>query len=276
MTPAAGGPLSSRAVPAPALNEDVVLLSLRDRGYRRVELVHELRQPRTIPFHRRGPSWQLQLEQPPVHRFEYLLELEHRDGRVERVPDPGNPRRARGAFGEKSVLEFTGYEPPDWVGDEESQTGDLRELTLPSRLLRTETAALLWSAAETDPLAELPLLLVHDGPDYARFSEVLRLFDHLVAFAEVPPFRAALVPPPLDRNETYSASARYARALAEEWLPALASEIADGLGAWFGRWRQGAELEYLGFVPPNGIGASLQAGPIDAGYLLLHLVERPR
>jgi enterochelin esterase-like enzyme len=51
---------------------------------------------------------------------------------------------------------------------------------------------------------------------------VLHLFDHLVAFAELPPFRAALLPPPLDRNEMYSASARYTRALAEEWLPALA------------------------------------------------------
>ena len=30
------------------------------------------------------------------------------------------------------------------------------------------------------------------------------------------------IPPPLDRNEMYSASARYARVLADEWLPALA------------------------------------------------------
>jgi enterochelin esterase family protein len=205
------------------LIEDTVVLSLPDRGYRRVELLHELRRPRAVPFRRRGVRWELHLERPPVDRLEYLLELEHRDGRVECVPDPVNPRRAPGAFGEKSVLEFPAYEPPDWVGDDESQTGDLRELTLPSRLLRTETSALLWSAAETDPLEELPLLLVHDGPDYASFSDVLRLFDHLVAFAEVPPFRAALVPPPIDRNETYSASTRYARALAEEWLPALAA-----------------------------------------------------
>ena len=30
----------------------------------------------------------------------------------------------------------------------------------------------------------------------------------------MPPLRAALIPPPLDRLETYTASARYARALA--------------------------------------------------------------
>jgi enterochelin esterase family protein len=226
-------------VPGPAVIDDVALLSVPDRGYRRVELAHELRSHRLVPFRRRGARWELQLERPPVDRLEYLLELEHRNGRIERVPDPGNPRRAPGAFGEKSVLEFPGYEPPEWVGDDESQRGDLRELPLPSRRLRTTTTAMLWSAAETDPLDELPLLFVHDGPEYARFSDVLRLFDHLVAFAEVPPFRAALVPPPLDRDEMYSASARYARLLADEWLPALAAAAPSasrpvGLGASLG------------------------------------------
>src|SRR5205807_2936182 len=43
-------------------------------------------------------------------------------------------------------------------------------------------------------------------------------------FGEVPPLRAALVPPPLDRNELYSASARYANALAAELVPALPSD----------------------------------------------------
>jgi enterochelin esterase-like enzyme len=231
--------LSSRTVSGPSVIEDIAELSLPDRGYGRVGLVHELRRPRLVPFRRRGARWELQLEQPPVDRLEYLLELEHRDGQVERVPDPGNPRRAAGAFGEKSVLEFPGYEPPEWIDDDESPKGDLRELPLRSRRLRTEIKAMLWSAAETDPRDELPLIFVHDGPEYARFSGVLRLFEHLVASAEVPPFRAALVPPPLDRSETYSASARYARALADEWLPALAGAAPFpsrpiGLGASLG------------------------------------------
>jgi enterochelin esterase family protein len=49
----------------------------------------------------------------------------------------------------------------------------------------------------------------------------VRLLDHLVDFGEVPELRAALVPPPGDRNETYSASARYANALAAELVPAI-------------------------------------------------------
>jgi enterochelin esterase-like enzyme len=226
-------------VSVPAVTEDVALLSFDDGAYRRVELAHELRRPRLVPFERRGTRWELRLERPPVDRLEYLLELEHRNGRVERTPDPGNPLRAPGAFGEKSVLEFPGYEAPGWTADDESETGELRELSLASRTLRTTTPALLWSAAETDSRERLPLLLVHDGPDYARFSQVLRLFDHLVAFAELPPFRAALLPPPRDRNDSYSASARYARALAGDWMPALeeAAPFAGrplGLGASLG------------------------------------------
>ena len=212
----------SLAVSGPAVTEDVAVLSLADGRYSRVELAHELRRPRLVPFRCTANGWELRLERPPVDRLEYLLELEHRDGRVERVPDPDNPLRAPGAFGEKSVLEYPEYEPPGWVVDEESQAGELRTLPLPSRLLHRTTETLLWSAAETDPLEPLPLLVVHDGPDYAEFSDILRLFDHLVAFAELPPFRAVLLPPPPGRNEMYSASARYARVLAEEWLQALA------------------------------------------------------
>jgi enterochelin esterase family protein len=155
------------------------------------------------------------------------------------VPDPANPLRAPGAFGEKSVLELPGYEPPAWVADEESPPGELAELTLDSRLLRTSVDAILWSAADSIPGEPLPLLLVHDGPEYSRYSDLLRLLDHLVAFGELPPLRAALLPPPLDRGETYSASTRYARALAEEWVPQLAEAAPFaarpfGLGASLG------------------------------------------
>src|SRR5262249_28540796 len=125
-------------------------------------------------------------------------------------------------------------------GDEESPKGDFREFALGSPLLQTTVQAFLWSAAGLDPAARAPLLLVHDGPEFARFSSLLRLFDHVVALGEAPPFRAALLPPPLDRNEMYSASARYARALARDWLPSLAETAPNAR-------------------PPVALGASLGA-----------------
>jgi enterochelin esterase-like enzyme len=226
-------------VAAPVVSAEAVGLALPDRGYRCVALAHELRRPRLVPFLRTGGGWRLRLERPPVDRLEYLLELEHGDGRVELICDPTNPRRAPGVFGDKSVVEFPGYEEPAWVTDAESPAGEIAELTLGSALLRTSVDALVWAAAETEPSLPLPLLVVHDGPEYARYSQLLRLFDHLVAFGEVPPFRAALVQPPLNRNEMYSASHRYARVLREEWMPALEALAPPrrrpiGLGASLG------------------------------------------
>jgi enterochelin esterase-like enzyme len=197
-----------------------------------VALLHELVRPRDVEFERRDGSFELEFPRPPVDRLEYLLAVESRDGA--RVgPDPGNPLQANGPFGAKSVVEFPEYAPPGWLADEESAPGDLREIELPGRFGMT---AFLWSAAETDPEEALPLLVVHDGPEYAEYCSLLRLLDHLVAFGEVPPFRAALLPPPANRNETYSASARYARTLVGEWLPALRPYTGRplGLGASLG------------------------------------------
>jgi enterochelin esterase family protein len=157
--------------------------------------------------------------------MEYLLELSHRGGGGELVPDPSNPLRAPGPFGDKSVLEFPEYEPPQWIFDEDTSTGDLRPFPVESRRLRTTLDAFLWSPADTDPSEPLPLLVVHDGPEYAEYSALLRLLDHLVDFGEVPPLRAALLPPPPNvRNEAYSASARYANALAAEIVPSFPSD----------------------------------------------------
>jgi enterochelin esterase-like enzyme len=220
------------------VTEASVAFSLPDpeRELTRVSLFHELVRPRVVPFERNGSGFALRLPRPPVDRLEYLLERRLRAGRVELGPDPDNDVVARGPFGPKSVVEFPGYERPAWVEDDESETGEVRELKLPSRLLRTTVKALLWSAPETDPGQPLPLLVVHDGPEYAEYSSLLRLLDHLVAFGELPPLRAALIPPPLDRFQTYSASARYARALTEEWLPELGPHVGRpvGMGASLG------------------------------------------
>jgi enterochelin esterase-like enzyme len=218
-------PDRDRAVPAevadqaPVVSAGGALIVVPDpgRALRRVSLAHELVRPRRIPFQRRGDRFELELERPPANRLEYLLELESRAGETQLVPDPANPLRAEGPFGPKSVIEFPEYEPPAWLDDDDSPAGTLEELDLRGR---QGVRAIVWTAAEA-PRAPLPLLLVHDGPEYAEFSSFLRLLDHLVAFGELPPFRAALLTPPGDRNQSYSASMRYARALAEDWLPQL-------------------------------------------------------
>jgi enterochelin esterase-like enzyme len=207
----------------PRVADDVVDFALTDSRLAGVALLHELRRPRRIQFVGSGRGFRLRFPRPDADRFEYLLELTPRRGSARIVPDPTNPLCARGPFGEKSVIEFPGYEPPAWVLDDEVVRGDLRELTIRSRRL-WKVPALLWSPAEADLQAPRPLLVVHDGPEYADYSSLLQLFDHLVDFGETPEFRALLLPPGARRDELYSASTRYANALVQELLPAARAE----------------------------------------------------
>jgi enterochelin esterase-like enzyme len=210
----------TRSAIGPRATVDSVEFTVADPKLRGVALLHELPRPRRIEFGRDGRVWRLTFPRPEADRLEYLLELTFRDGRRVVGRDPANPLRAAGPFGDKSVIEFPGYEPPDWVADDDAAPGSLRELPLESMRLRTTLPALLWSAADTEPKRPLPLLVVHDGPEYSEYSSLVRLLDHLVDFGEVPELRALLLPSPGNRNEAYSASARYANALAADLVPA--------------------------------------------------------
>ena len=76
------------------------------------------------------------------------------------------------------------------------------------------------------------LLVVLDGPEYQRRMRLLTLLGRLAERGAVRPHRVALVVPE-DRMETYSASARFARALADELssLPGRRVGVGASLGA---------------------------------------------
>jgi enterochelin esterase-like enzyme len=243
----------TQAAVAPAQPEDgEVELSYAGRGVTAVALVHDLVRPRRVPFRRVRPGlWTLRWRWPEADRVEYLLELTRRDGRRELFPDPANPLRTRGPFGERSVLELPGYEPPAWVGDRQSPAGEVAALPLRTRYGPLE--ARIWSAVDAEPEEPLPLLVVHDGPEYAEFSALLCYLDHAVSFGELPPLRAALLPPPGNRNESYSASARYSRAFANDVLPALPSSAHPPV-------LMGASLGALAVVHLHWTGAATPAG----------------
>ena len=189
-----------------------------------VRLAHELRNRLPHELTRRGGSWELTAPAPDVARFEYQFELIDWRGHSEWIVDPANSQTATGPWGEKSVWEEPGYEPPAWLAAE--PLGSVRTMTIPSRILRAELPALIW--AHPDATERSPVLLVHDGPEYAEHSALVTLLGRL------PPLRATLLGP-VDRNETYSASARYSRALADEILPVLPSApVRIGLGASLG------------------------------------------
>jgi enterochelin esterase-like enzyme len=205
--------------------EREALLTVDDprRELRAVRLHAELWKRKPAPeFSRvRDGTWQLRLQCPPtVDRLEYRLELVSENGTTQIRCDPQNPLRAATPFGDVSVLEFPGYEPPSWIRDTDAPRGSVRGFDLASRTLRARVRGQLWSSAGAGWRLELPMLLVHDGPEYAEYSSLLRLLDWAVAERELPPVRAALLAP-VDRDEDYSASARYAEVLATELVPGL-------------------------------------------------------
>ncbi len=202
-----------------------------------VRLVQEVRIPgELLDFRRAGDGWRLDLARPPVSRMEYLLELRHADGSHEIVTDQANPLHAGGAFGEKSVLEFPGYQRPAWLTSA-ATPGVTWSLGLPAKALGAAISVAVWAPADAQDDEPLPLLLVHDGPEYDRLGSLTRYLSAGVTGGWLPRLRAALLAPG-PRDRWYSANARYARALRTVVLPALAELLATtsriGMGTSLG------------------------------------------
>jgi enterochelin esterase family protein len=192
-----------------------------DARYRSVLLAQDVQRPRIGPrFERDGNTWRLRLERPDADRMEYLLQV---DGEL--MADPANPRRAAGPFGNKSVVEWPEYEPPAWL-DTIADEGPVEEIEVRCRRLVARVRVLLYETPDP-PAPDAPLLVAHDGPEYAHYSALTRFLDAMSWEERIPPMRAALIQP-VDRDETYSASALYSAALVRELLPEISRLVRHG------------------------------------------------
>jgi len=221
------------------MSEDAVTFRLADPEHRLagVRLIQDVRIPGDqLGFHRNGDGWKLVIDRPPVNRMEYLLELRHADGGTETVLDPGNPRQVAGAFGPKSVLEFPGYAPPGWLSTA-AEPGDVTHVDVPVKALDAAVSVRVWSPQGTRHDERLPLLVVHDGPEYDTLASLTRYLSAGVAGHWLPRLRAALLSPG-PRDRWYSASMRYTRALCTTVLPAITGRVATsgrvGMGTSLG------------------------------------------
>lgn len=190
------------------------------------------------PYRRADDGWELELGELPVDRLEYQLELVHADGRREIVLDPAAPT-VEAPFGPKSVVTTAGYHAPAWLSAA-APPGHDAPLELASPMLDAPVRGRLWTAAGLTPTTPAPLLVVHDGPELARFAALDHCLAVAIAAGTLPPLRAALLAP-RDRNDDYAASDRYADALALDLVPALVhhAPLPDpracaGLGASLG------------------------------------------
>lgn len=223
----------------PMVEDATITFGYDDPGHELhgVRLQQEVRIPGDqLGFTWSDGRWTLTLDRPEVDRVEYLLELTRPDGTTESVPDPGNPRRVAGAFGDKSVLEMPNYEAPHWLG-RPGADGSRRAVTIPSRALGEDVVVDVWSPAGIDDGQPLPLLAVHDGPEYDALAKLTAYLSSMITSGELPPVRAALLPPG-PRNDRYSGDGPYTRALCLAVLPRARDEVATtaviGLGASLG------------------------------------------
>ena len=218
-----------------------------------------------------GDRWEATIPMPPVDRLEYLLVLRSADGTESMVVDPANPSTVPGAFGDKSVLELPGYRPPGWLSvtspawpsEPVEATTDVPGVTVAGELLTPPGHAL------DDPL---PLLVVHDGPEYGRLARLGDYLDWLSIREPALTCRVLLLQPD-DRNLSYAASAAYTDALVLTALP-LARQMAAtvgetvGLGASLGA----LALAHAAATHPGTFGGSL----LPVRLVLPASLRRPR
>ena len=185
--------------------------------------------------------WYLVLELPPASNLQYKLNVVHGEGH-NWILDPLNPRQARDPFGSNSLVTTAGWERPDWTRfDAEARPGKLREVKVPSAAFGKRRHVMLYLPARFRRTRRYSLLVVHDGSDYLRYSDLKVVLDNLIHRLEVAPLVVALTNAD-ERLDEYPDHPPHARFLTEELVPYLeehyplhAEPRARGLlGASFG------------------------------------------
>lgn len=283
--------MSQTPLPPPEVIGGQVLFLMPDPDHELtyVNLVQEIMRPRVGPpfdYNDEIGAWQLKFPLPHADRMEYMFELVWPDGRNEYVGDPTNPLRAGGPFGDKSVVEFAGYEPPKWLDRTDGDPGSYLETTVASRVLRAELRTVVWSAPGLEATDPAPVLIAHDGPEYDQLSALTLMLRTAIEDHRLPPMRAVLVAP-FDRDQTYSASAAYSRALTYDVLPAI-ERLAPAPHGRSMRIGMGASLGALAMLhvhrsnPASFGGLFLQSGSyfrqrydkVESGFVRFRRISR--
>ncbi len=168
--------------------------------------------------------WFLVMELPKASRIEYKLQRLH-EGRMEWLLDPLNPHQAADPFGANSVCQGPGYETPEWAKEDPvARKGTLKELAFESEAFGGTRKVTLYLPARFRPSRRYPLVVVHDGPDYLRFSGMKTVLDNLIHRLEIPGMIVALTQPE-KRLVEYANDEAHAKYLTEELVPFLEKEF---------------------------------------------------
>jgi enterochelin esterase-like enzyme len=154
------------------------------------------------------------------------------------------------------VISVCGYAPPDWLAAP-AKPGVTRAFDIPVRALDAAVSVRTFSLAGVPDEEPLPLLLVHDGPEYDALAGLTQYLSAGIAGGWLPRLRAALLGPG-PRDRWYSANTRYARALAVTVIPELSRRMAVTA-----RIGMGASLGALAMLHAHG----RHPGALDALFL---------
>jgi enterochelin esterase family protein len=174
--------------------------------------------------------WFLTLDLPEGSRMEYKLEVVSH-GHSQLIRDPLNPHLAHDPYGANSVVHGAGYELPDWTQpDPEARNGTIEEFSIPSEAFGDERPVRLYVPARFREERRYPLLIVHDGTDFARFADLETVLDNLIHRNEIAPMVVAMVDPQ-QRLQEYADDERHGRFLATELVPHLEANYPIEEGA---------------------------------------------
>lgn len=184
--------------------------------------------------------WHLTLEFPPASRVEYKLEVV-RGGHGEWIEDPLNPQRAQDPFGANSVLTTSGYELPTWIHhDPAARPGRVESVPIDSAAFGGQRWVQIYEPARLRRGKPVPLVVVHDGSDYLRFTGMKTVLDNLIHRQEVDGAIFAFTDSP-DRLREYADAEDHARFLTDELWPTLAARY-DLIDQPHGRCLMGASF----------------------------------
>ncbi|MEM6795294.1 MAG: alpha/beta hydrolase-fold protein [Acidobacteriota bacterium] len=174
------------------------------------------------PFERAPETdlWYLVLELPRDSTLQYKLNI-ITDGGHRWILDPLNRERALDPFGANSVVRTSGTERPEWTREhEETRPGEIVQTSLWSDAFKEERRVLLYLPARFRRTRRYPLLIVHDGHDYLRYSGLKTVLDNLIHRLEVAPMIVAFTNA-AERLDEYPDNPAHARFLTEELTPHL-------------------------------------------------------
>lgn len=207
----------------PTLDDRGLTLSLAHTpGMTAVRLDCDRAVPGRRALVRRGDgAWTLTLPPSSLDRLEYRFAVTWRH-RIEYVLDPANPRIVAGVFGPRSVAQRAGYAPPAFTA---TAAGGVLEPVLIEGSTADAVPVTVWSPEGLDRRTAAPLLLVHDGPEYAEYADLLRCCAEHIRSGTLPPHRVALLHPQR-RDDWYSGSPDYLDTVTGAVLDTLTSRYA--------------------------------------------------